>query len=87
MIYNAGSNYPAGGGNFGSFNLSGNAQFNVTAPTSGAYTGIVLFQSRDNTVGLVLSGEHGGKLGGEGGVVGGLLEGSAQEGWRQKDYF
>ena len=56
MIYNAGSNYPGTGGNFGGVSLSGNAQVNLTAPTTGAYAGIVLFQSRDNTRAISLSG-------------------------------
>ena len=32
MIYNAGSNYPSSGGNFGGITLSGNGTFNLTRP-------------------------------------------------------
>jgi hypothetical protein len=56
FIYNAGSNYPANGGNFGGITLSGNGTFNLSAPTSGAYAGILIFQSRQNTRALSLSG-------------------------------
>jgi hypothetical protein len=56
MIYNAGSNYPNSGGNFGGITLSGNGTFNLSAPTSGAYTGILIFQSRQNTRALSFSG-------------------------------
>jgi hypothetical protein len=59
MIYNAGSNYSSSGGTggtSGSVSLSGNAHANLTAPTSGDYAGIVLFQARDNTRALFLSG-------------------------------
>ncbi len=59
MIFNAGSNYAtngAPGGTFASVNLSGNGNISLTAPTSGTYDGILLFQSRDNTRALSLSG-------------------------------
>jgi hypothetical protein len=56
MIYNAGSNYPASGGNLGGFTLSGNGTFNLTAATSGTYAGILIFQSRENTRALSFSG-------------------------------
>jgi predicted outer membrane repeat protein len=55
-IYNAGSNYPNSGGNFGGITLSGNGMFNLSAPTTGAYAGILIFQSRQNTRALSLSG-------------------------------
>jgi hypothetical protein len=55
-IYNAGSNYPGNGGNFGGIALSGNGTFNLSAPTSGTYAGILIFQSRQNTRALSLSG-------------------------------
>ena len=55
-IYNAGSNYPSSGGNFGGITLSGNGTFNMTAPTTGTYAGILIFQSRQNTRALSFSG-------------------------------
>src|SRR5262249_47020470 len=48
MIYNAGSNYPGTGGNFGGITLSGSGTFNLSAPTSGPYVGVLIFQSRQN---------------------------------------
>ncbi len=57
LIYNAGSNYNAGSGNsFGAFAISGSGALNLTAPTSGTYAGIVIFQSRDNSHAMSLSG-------------------------------
>jgi hypothetical protein len=56
FIYNAGSNYPGNGGNFGGITLSGNGTFNLSAPASGTYAGILIFQSRQNTRALSLSG-------------------------------
>ena len=55
-IYNAGSNYPNSGGNFGGITLSGNGTFSMTAPTTGTYAGILIFQSRQNTRALSFSG-------------------------------
>ena len=55
-IYNAGSNYPNSGGNFGGITLSGNGTFSMTAPTTGPYAGILIFQSRQNTRALSFSG-------------------------------
>jgi hypothetical protein len=56
FIYNAGSNYPLNGGDFGGITLSGNGTFNLSAPTSGTYAGILIFHSRQNTRALSLSG-------------------------------
>jgi hypothetical protein len=56
LIYNAGSSYPRSGGTFASVNFSGNGNISLTPMTSGAYAGIILFQSRDNTQALALSG-------------------------------
>ncbi len=55
-IYNAGSNYPNSGGSFGSIALSGNGEVNLSAPTSGMYTGVLIFQARDNSKPITLSG-------------------------------
>jgi hypothetical protein len=56
MIYNAGSNFPGTGGTFGSVNLSGNGNVALTPMTTGVYAGILIFQSRDNTNSLSISG-------------------------------
>jgi titin len=56
FIYNAGSNYPNPGGNFGGITLSGNGTFSLSAPANGAYAGVLIFQSRQNTRALSLSG-------------------------------
>jgi hypothetical protein len=57
MIYNAGSNYLSPSGHtFGVVNLSGNGNISLTAPTSGPYAGILIFQSSDNTNTVALSG-------------------------------
>ena len=65
MIYNAGSNYNGGSGSsFGAFSASGSGALNLTAPTTGIYAGIVLFQSRDNTHAIAISGAASTGLGG-----------------------
>ena len=57
MIYNAGNNYVTPGGTtFGAVNLSGNGTITMTGPTSGTYAGIAIFQSRDNSKGVTVSG-------------------------------
>jgi hypothetical protein len=56
FIYNTGSNYPSSAGNFGGITLSGNGTFSLTAPTSGPYAGVAIFQSRANTRALSFSG-------------------------------
>ena len=56
-IYNAGKNTAVNpGGNFGGISLSGNGSFRLTAPTTGNYAGVLIFQARDNTRALSLSG-------------------------------
>ncbi len=62
-ILNAGSKYPSTGGTYGSISLSGNGSYNLTPPTSGTYAGIVIFQSRDNTKALTISGNAVGMTG------------------------
>jgi Ca2+-binding RTX toxin-like protein len=52
LIFNAGSNYPnsgTSGATFGGITLSGAGTFNLTAPTSGTYAGVVIYQARNNT--------------------------------------
>jgi hypothetical protein len=56
MIYNAGSAYPNAGGSFGSISFSSNTTFNLSAPTSGTYAGVLIFQSRDNFRSIALGG-------------------------------
>src|SRR5439155_2388523 len=55
MIYNAGSNFPNAGGTFGAISLGSSGKINLSAPTAGAYAGILIFQSRDNTRALSLN--------------------------------
>ncbi|MFI5457364.1 MAG: SdrD B-like domain-containing protein [Isosphaerales bacterium] len=47
-IFNAGGSYPTLGGTFGSISLGGTGTIKLSAPTSGTYAGILIFQSRDN---------------------------------------
>jgi hypothetical protein len=54
-IYNAGSNYPNPGGAFGAISLASSATINLSAPTSGVYTGVLIFQARDNSRTLSLN--------------------------------
>ena len=55
-IFNAGSKYGSSGsgGSYGEITLSGNGS--LTPPTTGAYSGVLIFQSRDNTQTLSLTG-------------------------------
>ena len=62
-IFNAGSKYPTTGGTYGSITLSGNGSYNLSPPTTGTYAGIVIFQSRDNTKALTISGNASGMTG------------------------
>jgi hypothetical protein len=55
VIYNAGSNFPNSGGSFGGISLGSSGTINLSAPTSGTYAGILIFQSRDNTRALSLN--------------------------------
>ncbi len=64
FLFNAGSNYSNNGttvttgGNFGGVTLSGNGNFNLTPKTgSDPYAGILIYQARDNTRGLSISGK------------------------------
>jgi hypothetical protein len=56
IIYNAGSNYPGSGGSFGAITMSGSSTLTLTAASTGAYAGICVFQSRDNTRTISLGG-------------------------------
>jgi hypothetical protein len=69
MIYNAGSNYTTtgSGGNFGGITLSGNGTISLTAPATGAYAGVLIFQERDNNRAIAVGGN------GVTGLSGGLI--------------
>ena len=47
---------PVGAGAYGSFSFTSNQPINLTAPTSGTYDGIVLFQDRANPSPIILQG-------------------------------
>jgi hypothetical protein len=56
LIFNTNSTYPNAGGTFGHINFSGTGTFNVTAPATGTYAGIVVFQARTNSLAINISG-------------------------------
>jgi hypothetical protein len=59
LIVNCGSNYPnpaISGETFGGVTLSGNGSFNLNAAITGTYAGILIYQARDNTRALSVSG-------------------------------
>ncbi len=62
-IVNAGSKYPTTGGTYGSISLSGSGSYKLTPPTTGTYAGIVIFQSRDNSKAMTVSGAASGMTG------------------------
>jgi hypothetical protein len=55
LIYNAGSNFPTTGGNYGGVTLGGNGTISLTG-ASGPDAGVVLFQARDNNRAIALGG-------------------------------
>jgi hypothetical protein len=64
LIVNAGSNYSNGpGGTYGSISLSGNGSYKLTPMTTGTYAGIVIFQTRDNSRAMTISGNASGMTG------------------------
>ena len=63
LIVNAGSKYPSTGGTYGSITLSGNGSYNLTPMTTGTYAGIVIFQTRDNSKAMTISGNASGMTG------------------------
>ncbi|MCI0461921.1 MAG: PKD domain-containing protein [Gemmataceae bacterium] len=67
LLYNAGSNYPAGGGTFGGLTLSGNGIVNLSPMTSGPHAGILIFQPASNTRAISLGGNA--SLGLQGGTI------------------
>jgi hypothetical protein len=62
-IVNAGTQYPNSGGTYGSITLSGNGAYTLSPPTTGTDAGIVIFQPRDNSKPLTLSGNAAGMTG------------------------
>jgi Bacterial Ig-like domain (group 3) len=63
MIVIAGSTYPTTGGTYGGITLSGNGSYTLSPPTTGTYAGIVIFQPRDNSKALTISGNASGMTG------------------------
>ncbi len=63
LIVNTGSKYPTTGGTYGGITLSGNGSYNLSPMTTGAYAGIVIFQTRDNSTALTISGNASGMSG------------------------
>ena len=63
LIVNAGTDYPSSGGSYGSISLSGNGSYHLTPPTTGTYAGIVIFQARDNSKAMTVSGNASGMTG------------------------
>jgi hypothetical protein len=55
MIYNTGSSYPAAGGTYGGIALTTTGTVNLSAPTTGAYAGILFFQSRTNPTAISIT--------------------------------
>jgi hypothetical protein len=57
-IFNAGSQYNGStdGGTFGSISLGGNGSITLSSPTTGAYAGVAIFESRANSKALALGG-------------------------------
>jgi subtilase family serine protease len=57
-VFNFGTAYngTTDGGTFGPITLNGSGTVNLTAPTTGTYSGILIFQGRDNTKALTFSG-------------------------------
>ena len=56
VIYNAGKYFPNSGGTFGAISFSATANVQLTAASTGPYTGIVIFQARDNAQTITLGG-------------------------------
>src|SRR5262249_13887208 len=56
FLYTAGSNSPGSGGSFGGITIGNSATCNLSAPSTGPYAGILIFQSRQNTRAFSLSG-------------------------------
>jgi hypothetical protein len=62
-IYNAGSNFPNPGGSFASIQISGNGVLDLTPPDARPLSGILIFQARDNTKPISLTGNGNGMTG------------------------
>jgi hypothetical protein len=55
VLYNAGSNYPNAGGSFAAVSLGSSGTINLAAPKTGTYAGLLIFQARDNPLGMSLN--------------------------------
>ncbi|MFT3879448.1 MAG: matrixin family metalloprotease [Gemmatales bacterium] len=56
FFFNTGTDTVNNTGTFGAISFSGNAQVNLSAPTSGTYAGILFYQHKNNTRALSMSG-------------------------------
>ena len=56
--YNSTTGVVSDGGSFGAFSLSGNAIVKLTAPSTGAWAGLAIFQPHENTQPMTLSGNN-----------------------------
>ena len=63
LIVNAGGNYPSAGGSYGGITLTGNGSYNLSPPSTGTYAGILIYQTRDTSKALTLSGNASGMSG------------------------
>src|SRR5262249_28397906 len=93
LLFNGGSAYdPAtgsDGGTYGSINLSGNGTYSLSPATTGYYASVLLFQDRNNSKALTLSGNS--MLGTNGIIYAPLapltLSGNAQSGSQPAESF
>lgn len=62
VIFNTTSAYPAPGGSCAGFNFADSARVTLSAPTSGDYQGMLVYQDDACTAGMTWSGSSGGDL-------------------------
>jgi titin len=55
-LYNTSSTYPSSTGSYGGITLGGNGTISLSAPTSGPYAGVVIFQPSANTRAISMGG-------------------------------
>jgi hypothetical protein len=55
-LYNSASAFPSPGGQAGALGFTGNGNVNLSAPTVGTYTGVVIFQDRTIAMPMTVSG-------------------------------
>ena len=63
LIVNAGTAYPKAGGTYGGITLAGSGSYNLTPMSNGTYSGILFFQTPDNTKAMTVSGHSSGVTG------------------------